>query len=241
MLLLRPKFVEHLGNTGFFIYYDMIEDSYRHKGMRRNLVKALEKKGIKDQGVLRAIGTVPRHVFFERAFLEHAYQDKAFPIGEGQTISQPYTVAVQTELLQIKPGDKVLEIGTGSGYQCCVLVEMGARVYTIEFNKTLYHQAKQILSVMGYRATFKLGDGSQGWPTFAPFDKIIVTAGAPGIPHALLDQLNVNGRLVIPVGDTDQQTMVLAIKDAQGNIKKEEHNYFKFVPLLGKFGWQSKT
>lgn len=217
----------------------MFEDNYRHKGMRRNLVKVLEGKGIRDRNVLNAIGKVPRHIFFEKAFLEHAYQDKAFPIGEGQTISQPYTVAVQTELLKIKPGDKVLEIGTGSGYQCCVLLEMGANVFTIEFNKTLYLQAREMLSMMHYKAMFKLGDGTQGWPTFAPFDKIIVTAGAPRIPPALLDQLNINGRLVIPVGDTDHQTMILVIKDETGKVKKEEHNYFRFVPLLGKFGWQN--
>ena len=162
----------------------MLEDSYRHKGMRRNLVNVLIDKGIKDKAVLEAILKVPRHYFFEKAFVEHAYQDKAFPIGEGQTISQPYTVAVQTQLLEIKPGDKVLEIGTGSGYQCCVLVELKAKVFTIEYNKKLYLQARQFLKQLGYQAHFHLGDGSQGWPTFAPYDKIIVTAGAPTIPEA---------------------------------------------------------
>jgi protein-L-isoaspartate(D-aspartate) O-methyltransferase len=217
----------------------MIEDSYRHKGMRRNLVIELVKKGIKDKKVLDAIQSVPRHYFFERAFLEHAYQDKAFPIGEGQTISQPYTVAVQSELLEVKPGDKVLEIGTGSGYQCCVLLEMKAKVYTIEYNKILYLRAKQFLHELGYKANFHLGDGSQGWRTFAPYDKIIVTAGAPNLPDALVEQLKPNGKLVIPVGNEEHQEMVRISKDANGEISSESHDYFRFVPLLGKFGWKS--
>ena len=218
----------------------MLEDSYRTKGMRRNLVKVLIDKGIKDQNVLNAIQTVPRHFFFERAFLEHAYQDKAFPIGEGQTISQPYTVAVQSELLKIKKGDKVLEIGTGSGYQCCILLELGAKVYTIEYNKNLYLKTKSFLPEMGYKARFQLGDGSQGWPIFAPYDKIIVTAGAPAVPESLTAQLSPGGILVIPVGNEDHQEMVRIIKQKDGTIKKESHNFFKFVPLVGKFGWTSK-
>lgn len=216
----------------------MFEDSYRHKGMRRNLIKILIDKGIKDNAVLEAIQTVPRHYFFDKAFLEHAYQDKAFPIGEGQTISQPYTVAVQSELLEIKPGDKVLEIGTGSGYQCCVLLEMKAKVFTIEYNRKLYKQAKDFLPKMGYKAHFHLGDGSLGWSTFAPYDKIIVTAGAPNLPNALIEQLKPNGNLVIPVGGEDHQEMIRIRKDANGQIKSESHDFFRFVPLLGKFGWQ---
>jgi protein-L-isoaspartate(D-aspartate) O-methyltransferase len=144
----------------------MLEDSYRHKGMRRNLVKILIEKGIRDGNVLKAIQNVPRHYFFEKAFLEHAYQDKAFPIGEGQTISQPYTVAVQTELLEVKPGDKVLEIGTGSGYQCCILLEMGAKVFTIEYNKKLYQQAKNFLNQLGYPGTFSFGGWIAGMVNF---------------------------------------------------------------------------
>ena len=217
-----------------------MEDSYRTKGMRRNLVKVLIDKGIKDQNVLNAIQTVPRHFFFERAFLEHAYQDKAFPIGEGQTISQPYTVAIQSELLEIKRGDKVLEIGTGSGYQCCILLELGAKVYTIEYNKNLYLKAKSFLPGMGYQARFQLGDGSQGWPIFAPYDKIIVTAGAPAIPEALTAQLSPGGILVIPVGNEEHQEMIRIKKLNDGTIKKESHNLFKFVPLVGKFGWSNK-
>ena len=216
---------------------NMLEDSYRHKGMRRNLIKILIEKGIHDKAVLEAIQTVPRHYFFEKVFLEHAYQDKAFPIGEGQTISQPYTVAVQSQLLEIKPGDKVLEIGTGSGYQCCVLLEMKAKVFTIEFNKKLYQQAKIFLQKLGYRANFHLGDGSQGWPTFAPYDKIIVTAGAPSLPQSLIDQLKPNGKLVIPVGNEDRQEMILIHKDQEGKVRSESHDFFRFVPLLGKFGW----
>lgn len=216
----------------------MFEDSYRHRGMRKALVRELKKKGISDPRVLAAINKVPRHVFFDQAFLEHAYQDKAFPIGKGQTISQPYTVAIQTQLLQIKPGDKVLEIGTGSGYQCCILLELGAKVYTIEYLKTLYLKAKQILSLMGYKAYFIHGDGSNGYPTFAPYDKIIVTAGAPSVPQALIEQLSENGILVIPVGDSARQKMITIQKKPGGKLIKKEHNYFSFVPLLGEQGWK---
>jgi protein-L-isoaspartate(D-aspartate) O-methyltransferase len=216
----------------------MIEDSYRHRGMRRALIKSLIEKGIKDQNVLQAMEKVPRHVFFDQAFLEHAYQDKAFPIGEGQTISQPYTVAIQSELLEIEPGDKVLEIGTGSGYQCCVLLEMGAKVYTIEYVKSLYLKAKAMLPAMGYHPHFIHGDGSKGFKAFAPYDKILVTAGAPAIPEALVEQLATPGKLVIPVGGSDKQKMVSVTKLPGNKIVKREHNYFSFVPLIGKEGWK---
>ncbi|MGB3183328.1 MAG: protein-L-isoaspartate(D-aspartate) O-methyltransferase [Cyclobacteriaceae bacterium] len=215
-----------------------IHDSYRHKGMRKSLVRTLKGKGIQQKAVLEAIGKVPRHVFFENVFLEHAYQDKAFPIGEGQTISQPYTVAFQTELLDISPQDKVLEIGTGSGYQCCVLCEMGARVYTIEYNKVLYKKAKAMLPDMGYRATFIHGDGSRGLPNYAPYDKIIVTAGAPTVPTALIEQLRTGGSLVIPVGDSRTQKMLRLTRQGEKQVKREAFDNFSFVPLLGKFGWQ---
>jgi protein-L-isoaspartate(D-aspartate) O-methyltransferase len=226
-----PKFGE--------IFYVMQEDSYRHKGMRKNLIKTLAGKGISDRRVLEAMQRVPRHFFFDQAFLEHAYQDKAFPIGEGQTISQPYTVAFQTSLLDVKPNDRVLEVGTGSGYQCCILMEMGAKVYTIEYNKKLYRQAKTQLQSLGYKAHFHLGDGSEGWRTFAPYDKIIVTAGAPEVPHALVDQLGLGGILVIPVGDEESQQMVQIVKEKNGGVSKQKYDLFRFVPLVGKHGWKN--
>ena len=213
------------------------EDTYKHKGKRRSLVKTVTSKGIKDSGVLRALETVPRHYFFDPAFLEHAYQDKAFPIGEGQTISQPYTVAFQTELLQIKPSDKVLEIGTGSGYQACILIEMGASVFSIELNKKLFNRTKVFLPSMGYRAHLKQGDGSKGWPSQAPFDKILVTAGAPAIPQLLLNQLKPNGILVIPIGSKNRHEVIRVKKDTEGKISKKAFKYFTFVPYRGDDGW----
>jgi protein-L-isoaspartate(D-aspartate) O-methyltransferase len=215
-----------------------LKDDYKHRGLRKSLVKIVAKKGITDSRVLDAIGKVPRHFFFEQAFLEHAYQDKAFPIGEGQTISQPYTVAFQTQLLDLKSGDKVLEIGTGSGYQACVLLEAGAKVFSIEYNRTLHEESKKKLRLMGYKAKFRHGDGSLGWPSMAPFDKIIVTAGAPTIPKQLIDQLNVGGVLVIPVGNEKRQRMLKITKQAVNKLVKEEHDYFCFVPLVGKEGWK---
>jgi protein-L-isoaspartate(D-aspartate) O-methyltransferase len=216
----------------------MLEDNYKQRGLRNKLVKILRNKGISDDRVLDAIAKVPRHVFFETALLEHAYQDKAFPIGEGQTISQPYTVAFQSEKLEIKPGDKVLEIGTGSGYQACILVELGAKVYTIEYNKNLYDRTKVFLPTMGYKPYFFLGDGSKGLPAKAPYDKIIVTAGAPIVPSALTDQLKEGGILVIPVGNRDKQLMLRIVK-RNGQLVKEEFDHFAFVPLLGKEGWKN--
>jgi protein-L-isoaspartate(D-aspartate) O-methyltransferase len=213
------------------------EDNYRHKGMRRNLVRTLKGKGIADAAVLKAIEDVPRHFFFDPDFLEHAYQDKAFPIGEGQTISQPYTVAIQTQLLCVKPGDRILEIGTGSGYQCCILLAMGARVWTVEYNKNLYYKARRFVSELGYSAQVRWGDGTEGWKEKAPFDKILVTAAAPEVPQALVDQLGPKGILVIPVGGMDHQVMLRLIHNEGGEIRKEEHDYFRFVPLLGKYGW----
>ena len=213
------------------------EDNFRHQGLRRNLVLQLEGKGIKDSRVLAAIAKVPRHVFFENALLSHAYQDKAFPIGEGQTISQPYTVARQTELLDLKPGMKVLEIGTGSGYQCAILSEMGAVVYTIEYQPVLFKKVRQILPKMGYRANFFLGDGSKGLPQFAPYDRIIVTAGAPSVPEPLLEQLAPGGILVIPSGDSKSQEMLRIEKHADGSLSEDRFGNFSFVPLKGSHGW----
>jgi protein-L-isoaspartate(D-aspartate) O-methyltransferase len=214
-----------------------MEDGYRHKGMRRGLVKMLREKGIRDEKVLQAIEKVPRHFFFEKAFLEHAYQDKAFPIGEGQTISQPYTVAYQTELLDVGPKDKILEIGTGSGYQCSVLLQLSPLVYTIEYNRPLYYKAQQMFRLMDLHPKTFCGDGSLGLPPHAPYDRILVTAGAPAVPQALLSQLKVGGILVIPVGDAQSQKMLRIIKHDENEFSKEEFEYFKFVPLLGKSGW----
>lgn len=216
----------------------MLEDNYKQRGLRNKLVKMLEKKGISDPRVLSAMGKVPRHFFFENALLEHAYQDKAFPIGEGQTISQPYTVAFQTEKLEIRPGEKVLEIGTGSGYQACILVELGARVYTIEYNRNLYELTKSFLPQIGYNPYFFYGDGSKGLPAKAPYNKIIVTAGAPVIPKALTDQLAEGGILIIPVGDRESQRM-MRIRKVGDKLMKEDFANFAFVPLLGEQGWKS--
>jgi protein-L-isoaspartate(D-aspartate) O-methyltransferase len=216
-----------------------MEDTYKHRGLRRRLVQTVRQKGIKDENILAALSRVPRHFFFENAFLEHAYQDKAFPIGEGQTISQPYTVAFQTELLALNSGDKILEIGTGSGYQACILLELGVKVYTIEFNKVLYERTKKFLPLMGYKPIFKYGDGSQGWPLHAPYDGIVVTAGAPVVPEALKEQLSLGGKLVIPVGNNERQQMLRITRLSENEFKTEEFDYFAFVPLLGKSGWKN--
>lgn len=215
----------------------MVEDNYKQRGLRNKLVKKLRLKGILEENLLAAIGKVPRHAFFDDALLNHAYEDKAFPIGEGQTISQPYTVAFQTEKLEIKHDDRVLEIGTGSGYQACILMELGANLYTIEYNRKLYEKARSFLPFLGYNPYFFCGDGSKGLPAKAPFDKIIVTAGAPVVPDALIDQLNEDGILVIPVGDREKQKMI-KIKKKKGKLLKEEFDYFAFVPLLGDHGWK---
>ncbi|NVJ85540.1 MAG: protein-L-isoaspartate(D-aspartate) O-methyltransferase [Algoriphagus sp.] len=216
-----------------------LEDTYLHKGKRKALVAELRQKGIRDEKVLHAINTLPRHFFFDSALVSHAYEDKAFPIGEGQTISQPYTVAFQTELLEIKPGDKVLEIGTGSGYQATILHLLGAEVYTIEYQQKLFEGTRKFLSRMGIN-DMKLfyGDGSQGLPNYAPYDKILVTAGAPVVPDSLIQQLKTGGILVIPVGDRKQQKMLKITKKRNGTYSTEEFDYFAFVPLLGKDGWR---
>ncbi|ALJ01571.1 protein-L-isoaspartate O-methyltransferase [Rufibacter tibetensis] len=216
----------------------MLLDTYRHKGMRKGLVRLVHEKGIRDIKVLKALETVPRHFFFDKAFLEQAYQDKAFPIGEGQTISQPYTVAYQTELLEVELQDKVLEIGTGSGYQCSILLQLTPNVYTIEYNEVLFHKAQKQFQLMGLTPFTFLGDGSEGLPQHAPFTKILVTAGAPIIPKTLLRQLTLGGKLVIPVGDTGLQKMLRITRVGEDEFTKEEFDNFKFVPLLGKQGWK---
>jgi protein-L-isoaspartate(D-aspartate) O-methyltransferase len=215
----------------------MVTESYKERGLRNKLVKKLRLKGIKDEAVLKAVNKVPRHAFFDKALINHAYEDKAFPIGEGQTISQPFTVAFQTEKLQIKPGDKVLEIGTGSGYQACVLVEMGATVYTIEYNRNLFDRTRHFLPRLGYNPFFLFGDGSKGYSAKAPYDKIIVTAGAPVVPLALQEQLKDGGTLIIPVGTRDKQKMLKITKPGKQLIT-EEFDHFAFVPLLGEQGWK---
>lgn len=212
-------------------------DSYKHKGMRKQLVDELRTKGITDQRVLDAINKIPRHFFLDSSFLEHAYQDKAFRIEAGQTISQPFTVAFQSQLLEIKKGDKVLEIGTGSGYQTCVLLELGAEVYTIETQKVLHQKSSSFLRQMGYKAQFFLGDGTIGLKQFSPFDKIIVTAGAPQVPEAYMEQMKIGGVLVIPVGDDKKQIMVRIKKIQENEFSKENFGDFKFVKLLGQDGW----
>jgi protein-L-isoaspartate(D-aspartate) O-methyltransferase len=211
----------------------VLSDSYRHKGLRKQLVELIRNKGISDERVLQAILEIPRHYFIDSAFDQKAYEDRAFPIAEGQTISQPYTVAYQTQLLDVQPHEKVLEVGTGSGYQACVLATMGAQVYTIERQKQLYDQTKQFSFLRNYPAIrYFYGDGYQGLPTYAPFDKIIVTAAAPMVPEKLLEQLKPGGIMVIPVGEGKIQQMLRIHKDEKGAVHEEIFDNFSFVPML---------
>ncbi len=210
------------------------EDTYRHKGLRKKLVDIIKSKGITDERVLNAINNVPRHYFLDSAFDELAYEDRAFPIAEGQTISQPYTVAYQSQLLELKPFLKVLEIGTGSAYQAVVLAEMGAQVYTIERQKKLFDENKTFDFLKKYRSIkFFYGDGYEGLPTYAPFDRVIITAAAPEIPQKLIDQLKPGGMMVIPVGMGDVQRMMRITKLENGSLKEEVFDSFSFVPMLG--------
>jgi protein-L-isoaspartate(D-aspartate) O-methyltransferase len=212
-------------------------DNYREQGARKKLAEKLKERGIRDKAVLAAIGKVPRHYFFDETFWFQAYKDIAFPIGDGQTISQPYTVAYQTELLHIRKADKVLEIGTGSGYQTCILLELGAEVFTIERQENLFNRTKLVLPHMGYKAHFFCGDGSKGIAEHAPYDKILVTAGAPFVPETLLKQLRVGGILVIPVGDEKLQRMLTVLKVSDTEYEKFELDTFRFVPLVGDQAW----
>ncbi len=207
-------------------------DTFKHQGLRRQLIETLREKGIQSEEVLDAMMKIPRHFFMDSAFLRFAYDDKAFPIGAEQTISQPFTVAFQTSLLELSPGQKVLEIGTGSGYQTAVLTTLGCKVFSIERQKLLYKNAMKILRTLNSTAKTFYGDGYKGLPTFAPFDKILITCGAPYIPSDLVDQLKPNGSMVIPIGEGESQTMVRIQKGIDGQLTKTEHGVFKFVPML---------
>ncbi|MFD1553457.1 protein-L-isoaspartate O-methyltransferase [Putridiphycobacter roseus] len=209
-----------------------MEDSYKHKGMRKQLVETLQNKGIQNKEVLEAFMVVPRHFFLDKAFTEQAYTNMAFQIGADQTISHPYTVAFQSTMLEISKGDKVLEIGTGSGFQTAILCELGAKVFSIERQKELFLKTRHLLPKLGYSPKLKYGDGYEGWESFAPFDKIIVTCGAPYIPQKLVEQLKPNGKLIIPVGEGSQQEMILITKSSEGEIKQTREGVFSFVPML---------
>jgi protein-L-isoaspartate(D-aspartate) O-methyltransferase len=200
--------------------------------MRKRLVDSIRNKGISNENILSAMNRVPRHLFLDSSFLEFAYDDKPFPIGSGQTISQPYTVAFQTEILDVRKGQKVLEIGSGSGYQACVLEEIGAKVFSIERQKKLYHKTKEFISELGYKVRFFYGDGNKGVPSFAPYDRILITAAAPEISKELIKQLKPGGILVVPLGKTEIQTMIKITKLENGDLKEEEFGVFRFVPLL---------
>lgn len=211
-----------------------MKDTLKHQGRRNILAEKLMQKGISDVKVLDAIRKIPRHLFLDSAFEEHAYDDRAFPIGADQTISHPYTVAAQTQLLQVEPFEKVLEIGTGSGYQTAVLIELKAMVYTIERQKELFDRSKRLLPQLDYAPKYMtFGDGYKGLPTLAPFDKIIVTAGAPYLPNDLLAQLSIGGRMIIPVGDS-VQTMTVIVRTGENTFEKEELGDFRFVPMLNR-------
>lgn len=209
-----------------------LQDDYRHKGLRKKLVETIRLKGITDENILNAIEKIPRHWFLDSSFLEFAYEDKPFPIGCGQTISQPYTVAFQTLLLDVKKDEKILEIGTGSGYQACVLLELGAKVFTIERHKALYQKTKAFLNNIGYNPKCFYGDGNLGLPAFAPFDKILITAAAPVIPESLINQLKPGGIFVLPLGKGDVQTMTTILKTHDNKLISQEHGFFRFVPML---------
>ena len=209
-----------------------MEDNFRHKGMRRKLVETLKSKGIKDNKVLDAINNVPRHFFLDLAFTNQAYSDIAFQIGAGQTISQPYTVAFQTELLDLKKRQKVLEIGTGSGYQTAILCELGAKVVSIERQRELYLNTRPLLNKLGYNANLFYGDGYKGQASYAPYDKILITCGAPFVPEKLIEQLKIGGVMVVPIGTDGKQIMTRLTKQKDGTLKKETFGDFSFVPML---------
>lgn len=200
--------------------------------MRKRLIKQLLDKGIKDQKILAAFDAVPRHYFLDNAFAEQAYSNMAFQIGAEQTISHPYTVAFQTQLLDIQRGDKILEVGSGSGFQTCILCELKAKVYSIERHKELHLKAKNILKHLNYNARLSFGDGYKGLPTQAPFDKMIITCGAPSIPESLIKQLKVGGVMIIPIGEGEEQLMKKVVKTSETDFEEEDFGVFKFVPML---------
>jgi protein-L-isoaspartate(D-aspartate) O-methyltransferase len=212
-----------------------MQDTFKHKGMRKQLIEKLRAdERIKNTAIFDAFDSVPRHYFLDLAFMEQAYSNMAFQIGAGQTISHPITVAFQTQLLGVVRGEKVLEIGTGSGFQTCILCQMGAKVFSIERQKELFLKAKQIIAKLNYNPRLVFGDGYKGMPTFAPFDKIIVTCGAPDIPQALLDQLRIGGIMVIPIGEGEEQRMKRIVKVSDSTFEETEFGTFKFVPMLEK-------
>ncbi len=200
--------------------------------MRKRLIDSIRNKGITDEKILVAMNNIPRHLFLDSSFLEYAYDDKPFPIGSGQTISQPYTVAFQTDILDVKKGHKILEIGSGSGYQACVLEELGAKVFSIERQRKLYLRTKEFIAGLGYKIKFFYGDGNKGAPSFAPFDRILITAAAPEISEELFSQLKVGGKLIVPLGDGDVQTMIRITKTNENDFTEERFGAFRFVPLL---------
>lgn len=216
-------------------------DSYKHKGLREKLVKGMMEKGLRDEAVIAAMRKVPRHAFVESAFTEAAYEDRPLPIGDGQTISQPLTVAFQSSMLDVKPSMKVLEIGTGSGYQAAVLYELGARVFSVERIRQHHQKAARLLDELGYKVRLKWGDGSMGWSQYAPYDRILVTAASPSVPEALKKQLVIGGKLIIPVGDLDRQQMTIVTRTAEAEWEIVKNGYYQFVPLLGKQGWQEDS
>jgi len=208
------------------------KESYRHKGLRKKLIEEVRNKGIRNEEVLDAMGRVPRHLFMDSGFINFSYTDKAFPIAAGQTISQPYTVAFQTELLEVSRHLKVLEVGTGSGYQTAVLLELGARVYTIERQRQLFLEAQKTLTPLNYKPVYFYGDGYEGVPSYAPFDRILVTAAAREIPQSLLNQVAIGGILVVPEGGQSGQKMIKVVRESKDSFQRSEHGYFSFVPML---------
>lgn len=209
-----------------------MKDSFRYKGMRKVLIQELRSEGIKDESILQAFDAVPRHFFLDSAFAEQAYSNMPFQIGSGQTISHPFTVAFQTELLELKKGEKVLEIGTGSGYQTCILAQLGVKVYSIERHKALHLKAKSIIQQLKFNVRLSFGDGFKGLPTYAPFDKIIITCGAPFVPVELVKQLKIGGVMIIPVGEGEKQQMLKIVKISNTETTTEEFGVFSFVPML---------